>query len=291
MTTESKKQPDRRSIPPKLNGFFRRLKRSKPFVAVVRLEGVIMTKSTFKSGISLEGVKENIDKAFKIKPKAVVFQINSPGGSPVQSELIYHYVRNKAEQTKIPVITFAEDVAASGGYWLLTMGDESYAAAHSVVGSIGVISAGFGYVGAIKKLGIERRVYTQGESKNILDPFKPEDKKSVTLLSELQKEVYEGFKAHVKKVRHQKLSGEDDVLFSGAFWTGNTAKKLGLVDSVGEMYTVLQAQYGPKLRVVKIDKSHGFLRRYFSSSAAQIVDQCLDRFESHLYWSAFKHWL
>ena len=262
--------------------------KKKPAVAVIRLEGPIMTRGMLRGGIHLEAIKDDVDKAFKIKPKAVVFQVNCPGGSPVQSEMIYHYVRAKAEKTNISVYTFAEDVAASGGYWLMTMGDHSYASPASIIGSIGVISSGFGYVGALKKLGVERRVYAQGEHKNILDPFLPEDKKSIEILKDMQKDVYESFKAHVKKSRNGHINADDETLFSGAFWTGKKAQELGLVDEVGEMYAVLNSKFGEELRYVKVQPNQSWIKRKLSSSIDSMFAAVVDRLEVKAYWSLFR---
>jgi signal peptide peptidase SppA len=190
----------------KLKKIINKIKKPKSKVAVLRLSGVIGSAGMMKKGISLDDLNDDIEKAFELSGvKAVALQINSPGGSPVQSELIYKRIRELSDEKKIPVYSFVEDVAASGGYWLACTGDEIYASESSIVGSIGVISAGFGFVDAIKKLGVERRVYTQGENKSILDPFQKEDPKDIDILMNLQKDVHESFKNLVRSRRDGKI--------------------------------------------------------------------------------------
>ena len=199
-------------------------------VPVVRLSGVIAAGGGLRRGISLEAVEPQLKKAFSIKSaKAVALIINSPGGSPVQSALIGQRVRDLERKADVPVLAFCEDVAASGGYWLAASADEIYANGASIIGSIGVVSAGFGFDRAIERLGIDRRVYTAGERKAILDPFRPEAEEDVARLKSLQVEIHQQFIAHVVERRGGKLKGAHEDLFSGAFWSGETAVGLGPV--------------------------------------------------------------
>ena len=218
-----------------------------PMVAVLRLQGMIATGGN-PGRLNDAGLAPLIEAAFRRgKPKAVALVINSPGGSPVQSALIAARIRRLAEETDIPVTAFVEDVAASGGYWLATAADEIFADANSIVGSIGVISAGFGLQDMIAKLGVERRVYTSGKSKSQLDPFRPENPEDVARLKALQNDVHENFITQVKTRRGAKLSDNDE-LFTGAFWLGRQAVDLGLVDGIGHLVPMMQARYGDKTR-------------------------------------------
>ncbi|WP_250312110.1 S49 family peptidase [Rickettsia endosymbiont of Oedothorax gibbosus] len=218
---------------------------SKPVVAVLRLSGVIGKVSSIKSGITIESLHELIDKAFQIKNlEALCLSINSPGGSPVQSELISKRIRLLAQEKKIPIYSFVEDVAASGGYWLACIGDQIYASRSSIIGSIGVISASFGFPAAIDKLGIERRVYAEGKNKSILDPFQPVQKEDIKIIKHLQKQIHQHFIDYVKERRVGKLTQEDDILFNGEFWSGQTAVDFGLIDGIDDMYSFIKKKYG-----------------------------------------------
>ena len=211
-------------------------RRRKSVVPVVRLTGIITQSSRLgQRGLSLEAVEPQLKKAFSIKrAKAVALIINSPGGSPVQSSLIGQRVRDLATRADVPVLAFCEDVAASGGYWLAASADEIIANPASVIGSVGVVSAGFGFDKAIAKLGVERRIYTAGKAKMTLDPFQPERDEEVARLKALQADIHQQFISHVEARRGSRLNGEHEDLFSGAFWTGRRAVELGLVDSLGE---------------------------------------------------------
>jgi len=261
-----------------------------PVVAVLPLEGVIGTAGRFNSALNLAGVEDEIDQAFDVyNVKAVALAINSPGGSPVQSELIMRRIRALSEEKKIPVFAFAEDVAASGGYLISLAGDEIYASTASIVGSIGVISAGFGYVGAIEKLGVERRVYTSGESKSILDPFKPEVKKDIEFIKEIQKDIHDFFKGLVKERRGDKLKGTQKVMFSGKFWTGDEAVKLGLVDGVGDLRSVMREKYGDKTKFKHIKEEKGFVKGLLgiTSRRKPIAEEILSTLETRSEWGRF----
>lgn len=221
-----------------------------PTVAVVRLYGVIAPGQRFRQSINLAAVAETLDQAFSIPGvAAVALQINSPGGSPVQSDLITKRIRALAHEKDVPVLAFAEDVAASGGYMLALAGDEIYANESSLVGSIGVIASGFGFDKAIEKLGVDRRLYTSGESKSMLDPFQAEKETDVARLKEIQAEVHEHFKALVRDRRGKRLKGLRGRLFSGDVFTGTEAVKMGLIDGIGDARTVLRDRFGKKVRL------------------------------------------
>ena len=193
----------------------------RPVVAVVRLAGIIGPSQPLRGGLNLAAVAGPLEAAFSLKgAKAVALIVNSPGGSPVQSSLIYKRIRSLAEEKELPVYAFAEDVAASGGYMIACAADEIYADESSVIGSIGVVSAGFGFTGLIEKLGVERRVHTAGESKAMLDPFQPEKEEDVKRLETLQRDVHENFKKLVRDARGDRLKVDDPAIFSGEFWAG-----------------------------------------------------------------------
>ncbi|MDG2032787.1 MAG: S49 family peptidase [Rhodospirillales bacterium] len=221
----------------------------KPVVAVLRLQGVIGTGGgPARRGLNAATLVRPIERAFaQSNLKAVALQINSPGGSPAQSSLLFKRIRAMAAEKKVPVVAFAEDVAASGGYMLACAADEIYADESSVIGSIGVISAGFGFVDLMEKAGVERRVHTAGKSKSMLDPFQKEKPQDVKRLKSLQGDIYEMFTDLVKSRRGEKLKGSDDKLFTGEFWTGKRALEFGLIDGIGELTSVMQERYGDKV--------------------------------------------
>ena len=235
-------------------------------IPVLRFSGAIGMASPLRPGLSLATVAGQIERAFSYaKAPAVAIAINSPGGSPVQSSLIFRRVRQLAEEKNKRVFVFCEDVAASGGYYLAVAGDEIYADPSSIVGSIGVISAGFGLDKAIERLGVERRVYTAGLNKGSLDPFLPEKADDVARLKALQRDVHDVFIGVVKDRRGAMLKGADSELFSGAFWSGPRAMELGLIDGIADMRTKMRELYGTRvqLRVVSAPGSGllGWLRR------------------------------
>lgn len=227
-----------------------RLFSRKPFVPVLRFSGTIGSNPPLRGGLTLAGAAGAIEKAFSAsKIPAVAVVINSPGGSPVQSHLIFQRIRQLAEEKGKRVHVFCEDLAASGGYFLALAGDEIYADPSSIVGSIGVISSGFGFDKAIEKLGIERRVHTSGLSKSTLDPFLPEKSEDVERLKALQRDVHEVFIGIVKARRGGKLKGADEELFSGAFWSGGKAVENGLIDGIGDMRSRMRALYGKDVQL------------------------------------------
>ncbi|WP_158969127.1 S49 family peptidase [Chachezhania sediminis] len=240
-----------------------------PVVAVVRLAGAI--GSMGRGSITDRGIAPVLEKAFKRgKPKAVALEINSPGGSPVQSALIASRIRALSEETGVPVIAFVEDVAASGGYWLAVAADEILADENSMLGSIGVISSGFGAHVFLARQGIERRVHTAGESKSFLDPFVPENEEDVARLQDLLEEIHANFKAHVTDRRGAKLvSGKD--LFTGDVWLGRRAVELGLIDGIGHIRATLRARYGAKVKIRRYDMRRPIWSRFGTSLAQDAI--------------------
>ena len=233
--------------------------KSDPIVAVVRLSGVIGASG--RGALNDETLAPVIEKAFtRGKPDAVVLQINSPGGSPVQSSLIGARIRRLADEKGIPVIAFVEDVAASGGYWLAAAADEIYADDSSVVGSIGVISAGFGAHVFLAKQGIERRVYTAGTSKSMLDPFKPEAEEDVARLKVMLEKIHTNFIRHVQKRRGDKLDKSSD-LFTGDIWIGEAAREVGLIDGIGHLVPAMKARFGDKVSFRRYGPKRGLMNR------------------------------
>jgi signal peptide peptidase SppA len=262
-----------------------------PTVAVLRLDGVIGGRG--QRGLSLRRYAGAIERAFAMRGlKAVALAINSPGGSPAQSALLYRRVRQLASERNVPVLAFAEDVAASGGYWLALAADEIYAEDTSLIGSIGVISSGFGFVDVLEKLGVERRLYTSGDNKSLLDPFLPEVPHDVERLKTLQGDLHDSFKDMVRERRGVKLKGDEAQLFSGEVFTGRRALSLGLIDGIGELRGVTRRMFGDKvkLRVVEPERRRFFLARWFSpfgSEAADIAGDIVNRIEERLVWARF----
>lgn len=267
----------------------RRWRKKTPLVHVVRLQGTIGVGTPLKPPLTLEGLAETLERAFARKDvAAVALIINSPGGAAVQSALIHARIRALRAEKNIPVFAFCEDVAASGGYWLACAGDEIYADSSSIVGSIGVIAAGFGFVEAIRKLGIERRVHTAGESKSVLDPFQPEKPEDVERLKSLQRDVHEDFKALVKSRRNEKLRGDEAELFSGAFWSGRQALSLGLVDGIGHMRDVMRARFGDRTEFKLIARPQGWgLRRLGFGTTFDPASGLIDAMEIRALWGRF----
>jgi serine protease SohB len=225
-----------------------RLRGDAVIVPVVRLSGVIGFSTPLKPGLTLASIARPLERAFTMRrAKAVALLINSPGGSPVQSHLIYRRIRDLATENNLKVIAFAEDVAASGGYMIACAADEIICDPSSIVGSIGVVGGSFGFAGLLEKLGIERRLYTSGENKAMLDPFLPEKPEDVEKLKTVQRKIHEGFIALVRQSRGGRLKGPEDKLFSGEYWTGETAIELGLADGIGDVRGTLRARFGDKV--------------------------------------------
>jgi len=259
-----------------------------PLVNVLRLDGVIGRASgPRRGGMALSDMAESIEKAFKgPQLSAVALAINSPGGSPVQSALIATRIRALAAENEVPVYAFCEDVAASGGYWLACAADEIYADPASIVGSIGVVFAGFGFPEMLAKIGVERRVHMAGEKKAILDPFKSEDQEDIEILKELQADIHEQFKDHVRERRGDKLQADESVLFSGEFWTGNRALGLGLVDGLGDLRSVMRERYGEKVKLRVVGRRRGWLDKRLGMRN-DWADELIGAVESRALWSRY----
>jgi serine protease SohB len=240
----------------------RRFRGDAPIVPVVRLTGVIGFSTPLRPGLTLAGLARTLDRAFATRnAPAVAVAINSPGGSPVQSHLIFRRIRELAKEKGRRVIAFVEDAAASGGYMIACAADEIIADPHSIVGSIGVVGSSFGFDKAIGKLGIERRLYTSGEHKAMLDPFLPENADDVERLKKLQREIHDDFIGLVKSRRGGKLAGPENDLFSGEYWTGRRALELGLVDGIGDLRGVLRERFGEKVVTPLVSAERGWFGR------------------------------
>lgn len=274
--------------------------RKGPVVPVIRLAGVIGSGGGALRGaaLSFQGLNSSIERAFKVKgAKAVALVINSPGGSPVQSALIGNRIRTLAAEHELPVIAFIEDVGASGGYWLALAADEVFADPNSIVGSIGVISAGFGFVDTIEKLGVERRVYTAGQSKSLLDPFRPEDPEGVARLKTIMEECHANFRAWVRERRGELLKGEDSDLFEGQVWTGRQAREIGLIDGLGHLHDVLKERFGEDLKLPLMTKPKPWWQRRLRvggtapgvdvTAPRAWIDAALDSLEERALWARF----
>lgn len=240
----------------------RRFRGDTPVVPVVRLTGTIGFSTPLRPGLTLAGIARMLDRAFGMrKAAAIAIVINSPGGSPTQSHLIFRRIRDLAQEKNRRVIAFVEDAAASGGYMIACAADEIVADVHSIVGSIGVVGGSFGFDKAIAKLGIERRLYTSGEHKAMLDPFLPEKPEDVKRIKAIQKDIHENFIALVRQSRGSRLTGAEKTLFSGEFWTAQAAIELGLADRVGDLRSTLRERYGEKVRTPLIAANRGLFGR------------------------------
>jgi signal peptide peptidase SppA len=255
-----------------------------PVVSVVRLSGLIAAGGgMLRGGLNLANQAGALKAAFAPKRlAAVALVINSPGGSPVQSALIANRIRQHVAERKVPVVAFVEDVAASGGYWLAAAADEIIADPASIVGSIGVVSAGFGFTEALQRLGIERRVHTQGERKRMLDPFMPERPEDVARLEALQADIHDGFKEWVRSRRGAKLVGDEAALFNGDIWTGRQALALGLVDGLGDLRSTMRARHGEKVRLRLVGQRRPPWRRWLAPNS--LAPDLLAAVEERLAW-------
>lgn len=243
--------------------------KANPMVAVVRLQGVI--GSGGRGALNDAAYAGILEKAFKRgKPAAVALVINSPGGSPVQSSLIGARIRRLAEETKVPVIAFVEDVAASGGYWIASAADEIYADDSSILGSIGVVSSGFGAHVFLARQGLERRVHTAGKSKSMLDPFMPEKEEDVARLNRLLAQLHENFISHVQTRRAGKLADDPD-LFTGEIWIGRSATEVGLADGVGHLVPMMKARFGDKVVFRRYDMRRPIWQRFGATLAQDAI--------------------
>jgi signal peptide peptidase SppA len=277
-----------------------RLRRGTAVVPVVRLSGVIGAVTPLRPGMTLAGVARTLERAFSIKnAKAVALLINSPGGSPVQSRQIYLRIRQLAVEKKLPVLVFVEDVAASGGYMIACAGDEIFCDPSSILGSIGVVGGTFGFQELIKKVGVERRLYTAGAHKAMLDPFLPENPDDVARLKTIQREIHAIFIALVKEARGSRLKGDDEVLFTGEYWAGDTSISLGLADAIGDLRSTLRARYGEKVLTPVIAPATGLLSGLFGrrsagagtltslDGVAGLPDELISALETRAIWAKF----
>jgi signal peptide peptidase SppA len=269
-------------------------------VPVVRLSGTIGAVTPLRPGMTLAGLARTLERAFSVRnAKAVALLINSPGGSPVQSRQIYLRIRQLATEKKLPVLVFVEDVAASGGYMIACAGDEIFCDPSSILGSIGVVGGSFGMQELIKKIGVERRLYTAGEHKAMLDPFLPEDPDDVERLKAIQREIHAIFIALVKQSRGGRLKGADKVLFTGEYWAGETSVSLGLADGIGDMRSTLRARYGEKVLTPVIAPASGMLSGLFGrrsagagalaalEGGAGLPEEVISALESRAIWARF----
>ena len=271
-----------------------RFRRDRPVVPVVRLSGIIGLSTPLRPGLSLAGIARTLDRAFATRnAAAVALAINSPGGSPVQSHLIFRRIRDLAAEHKRHVIAFVEDAGASGGYMIACAADEIVADPHSVVGSIGVVGGSFGFDKLIAKVGIERRLYTSGDHKAMLDPFLPEDPDDVERLKKLQREIHDDFIALVKSRRSGKLNGPETDLFSGEYWTGRRALELGLVDAIGDLRGVLRERFGDKVVTPLVAAERGLLgRRVFGVGSTGLTppsfaEDVISTLEARALWARY----
>ena len=271
-----------------------------PVVGVVRMFGVISPGSRpFRRSLSIHGLAGSLERAFRLPNlKAVALVINSPGGSAVQSSLVHQRVRALAAEKDVPVYAFVEDVAASGGYWLACAADEIFADKSSIVGSIGVIFASFGFHEFLAQHGIERRLHTAGTKKSLLDPFRPERPGDVKRLKAAQSEIHDAFMAMVRDCRTDKLKAPEDEIFSGEFWTGARALELGLVDGIGDVRSVMRDRYGDNVKLTVVGERAGWLRRMRATTStpvgserpmgiADLADAAICAVEERLLWSRY----
>jgi len=268
--------------------------RRRPLVPVVRLAGVIGFSTPLRPSLTLASVARMLDRAFAARnAAAIALSINSPGGSPTQSHLIWRRIRDLAQEKNRRVIAFVEDAAASGGYMIACAADEIIADPNSIVGSIGVVGGSFGFDKLIAKLGIERRLYTSGEHKAMLDPFLPENAGDVERLKKLQQEIHEGFIALVKSQRGNKLKGSESELFSGEYWTGNRALELGLIDATGDLRSTLRERFGEKVLTPIVSGDRSFLsRRIFGVTRAELTqgglaEDIISALEARALWARY----
>jgi serine protease SohB len=275
----------------------RRFRADIPVVPVVRLSGVIGFSTPLKPGLTLASCARSLDRAFAFrKPRAVALLINSPGGSAVQSHFIFRRIRALSEEKRVPVIAFVEDVAASGGYMIACAADEIVADVSSIVGSIGVVGGSFGFHRLLDKIGVERRLYTSGEHKAMLDPFLPEKPEDVERLKAIQKEIHEMFIALVKGRRGDKLAGPESALFSGEFWTGSQALGLGVIDRLGDLRSILRERFGEKVVMPLVAAERGLFGRRIPGIGERIgagwdrpglADDVISALEARAWWARY----
>ncbi|MCV0385622.1 MAG: S49 family peptidase [Nitrobacter sp.] len=277
----------------------KRWRRGTAVVPVVRLSGVIGAVTPLRPGMMLAGVAKTLERAFAVdNAKAVALVVNSPGGSPVQSRQIYLRIRQLSREKEIPVLVFVEDVAASGGYMIACAGDEIFCDPSSIMGSIGVVGGSFGFTELMRKIGVERRLYTAGEHKATLDPFLPENPDDVARLKAIQREIHATFIELVKASRGERLKGTDDLLFTGEYWAGERSVALGLADAIGDLRSTLRARFGEKVATPVIAPSTGLLSGLLGRKAgagtltsldgmAAMPDELISALETRAIWAKF----
>src|SRR5262249_1270673 len=274
----------------------KRLRGDIPIVPVVRLTGLIGFSTPLKPGLTLATLARPLERAFRVRQaRAVALVINSPGGSPVQSHLIFQRIRQLADENARRVIAFAEDVAASGGYMIACAADEIICDPSSLVGSIGVVGGSFGFARLLDKLGIERRLYTSGEHKAMLDPFLPENPDDVDRLKAVQREIHSGFIELVKERRGSRLNGSDKILFSGEYWTGGKAIEYGLADAIGDVRSTLRQRFGEDVATPLMLPARGWFGRVqpaverpeLFSLPGDLGEQIISALESRAIWSRY----
>lgn len=275
----------------------RRLRGDVPIVPVVRLTGIIGFSTPLKPGLTLASVTRALDRAFSTRhARAVALLINSPGGSPVQSHLIFRRIRQLADEKGLRVFAFVEDVGASGGYMIACAADEIVCDMSSMVGSIGVVGGSFGFDKLMEKVGVERRLYTSGDNKAMLDPFLPEKPEDVKRLKEIQNEIHQSFIALVKDRRGSKLAGPEKTLFSGEYWTGLTALELGIVDAIGDLRFFMRERYGEEVLLPLVAPDRGFLARRLRGTDSELglfsgragwAEDMVSALEARALWSRF----
>ena len=277
-----------KSINHRMFSIFKIFKKKK-IVPHVMLSGIIGSVGRFKQGLNFTGQQEIIEKAFSIKKAlAVAISINSPGGSPVQSHLIYSYIRKQAKKNKKKVLVFAEDVAASGGYLIACAGDEIYANSSSIIGSIGVIYSSFGLQELIKKAGIQRRIYTAGKNKSTLDLFVEEKQEDVERLKKIQLDLHSDFIKVVEDSRSTKLKKDKNPdLFTGEFWSGSKAKELGLIDGLGNADEILKEKFGEDVTIKKFEKPKSWLNKKLSGASESQIDNLINILEERSIWQKY----
>jgi len=272
--------------------------RGLPVVPVVRLAGVIGFSTPLKPGLTLATVARALERAFNMRTaRAVALLINSPGGSPVQSHQIYSRIRQLAAESARPVIAFAEDVAASGGYMIACAADEIFCDPSSIVGSIGVVGGSFGFPKLMDKLGVERRLYTSGEHKAMLDPFLPENPQDVERLKALQRDIHQEFIDLVKRSRGARLKGPEKTLFSGEYWTGGKAIEFGLADVIGDLRATLRARFGDDVVTPLVAPARGWFGRVQPAirpsdiaglpRAADFAEEIISALEARALWARY----
>ncbi|HJK87577.1 MAG TPA: S49 family peptidase [Candidatus Megaira endosymbiont of Hartmannula sinica] len=262
--------------------------KKKKNIAILRIDGVI-GKVGFKGGITISSINKTIEDCFKIKDlELVCMVINCPGGSPVQTELIAKKIKLLAKKRSVLIYCFVEDVAASGGYWIASIADKIFATKSSIIGSIGVISSSFGFNKMIEKIGIERRIHTQGNNKSVLDPFRPQKEEDTKIIKNIQKNIHDHFIDHVKNHRSNKLTQDDEIIFNGMFWSGERALDYGLIDEIGDLYSYLYSKYGEdNINIHYVENKGGWFKKKLGLSTidneSRVISNIIDIVDNKLF--------